>query len=68
LIADCEGYLETFYNENKDLFKNLNKIIMECDMPHKCDYDYLLSEFKTIGFKIEEHVVEYGLNFFVLKK
>ena len=69
LIADCEGYLETFFNENKELFKNLKKIIMECDMPDKCDYDKLLNELiNNYGFKIEEHVIEYGLNFFVLKK
>lgn len=68
LIADCEGYLETFYNENKDFFQKINKIIMECDMPDKCNYQYLLNELVNIGFKIEEHVVEFGLNFYVLKK
>lgn len=68
LIADCEGYLETFYNENKDFFKKINKIIMECDMPDKCNYQYLLNELFNIGFKVEEHVVEFGLNFYVLKK
>ena len=68
LIADCEGYLETFYNENKDFFQKINKIIMECDMPDKCNYQYLLNEFINLGFKVEEHVVEFGLNFYVLKK
>jgi len=69
LIADCEGYLETFYEENKDFFKKINKIIMECDMPDKCDYERLLNIWiNELGFKVEEHVVEYGLNFFVLKK
>ena len=68
LIADCEGYLETFYNENKDFFKKINKIIMECDMPDKCNYEYLLNEFKDLGFKVEEHVIEFGLNFYVLIK
>ena len=68
LIADCEGYMEIFYNENKQLFKSLKKIIMECDCPDKCDYEYLLKEWATMGFTVEEHVIEYGLHFFVLIK
>ena len=68
LIADCEGYLETFYNENKQWFHNLNKIIYECDMPQNCDYDYLLNEFKNIGFEVQEKVREFDLDFFVLIK
>jgi hypothetical protein len=68
LIADCEGYMEIFYNENKEWFKTINKIIMECDMPQNCDYDYLIKELLSIGFKVEKHIVEFGLNFFVLIK
>lgn len=69
LIADCEGYLETFYNENPEFFKKINKIIMECDMPENCDYIKLLNIFcNELGFKVIEHVIEYGLNFYVLQK
>jgi len=68
LIADCEGYLETFYNENKEWFHNLHKIIYECDMPQNCDYDYLLNEFKDMGFEVQEKVREFDLDFFVLIK
>ena len=68
LIADCEGFLETFYDENKYFFEKINKIIMECDMPEKCDYQRLLDEWTKLGFKVHDHTIEYGLNFFVLKK
>lgn len=68
LIADCEGYMEIFYNENKEWFKTIDKIIMECDMPDKCDYKYLIKELLSIGFTIEKHIVEFGLNFYVLLK
>ena len=55
LIADCEGFLETFYNENKDFFKQLRLILFEKDMPHRCDYDYLVKEFIQLGFKPVEN-------------
>tara|TARA_R110000796_G_scaffold241595_1_gene363336 strand:- start:19 stop:1491 length:1473 start_codon:yes stop_codon:yes gene_type:complete len=69
LISDCEGYTEIFYNENKELFNTtLKKIIIECDCPDKCDYEYLLKEWANIGFIVEEYLVEYGLHFYVLIK
>ncbi len=68
LIADCEGYMEIFYNENKNFFNNINKIIMECDCPDICDYDKLLKEFNTLGFTISEHIFKYGLHFYALEK
>jgi len=51
LIADCEGFLETFYNENKEFFKNLRLIIFEKDYHLDCDYNYLIKEFISLGFK-----------------
>ena len=51
LVADCEGFLETFYNENKEWFKSLRLILFEKDRPQACDYDYLVSEFIKLGFK-----------------
>ena len=68
LIADCEGYMEVFYNENKNFFKNISKIIMECDCPDICDYDKLLKEFSSLGFTIREHIFKYGLHFYALEK
>lgn len=66
LIADCEGFLETFYDENKELFKNLRLILFEKDRPDFCNYDRLKKEFKQLGF-IEyrdngEHCVFIRLN------
>jgi len=51
LIADCEGFLQTFYNENKDIFPKLRLIIFEKDRPEYCDYEYLMKEFINLGFK-----------------
>lgn len=68
LIVDCEGYLETFYDDNKDFFKKINKIIMECDCPNDCNYNRLLNEFNDLGFHIVEHINKYGLDFYVLVK
>lgn len=39
LVADCEGCLETFLDENPKLIKNLNKIIFEYDRPDVCNYN-----------------------------
>ena len=50
LLADCEGFLEDFYNENKDFFKQLRCIILEKDRPEYCDYDRLAKEFINLGF------------------
>lgn len=52
LVADCEGFLETFYNENKQLFSQLRCIIIEKDRPDHCNYKFLESEFLNMGFKI----------------
>ena len=38
LVADCEGCLFQFLSENKELLTSLRLILMEEDMPHKCDY------------------------------
>ena len=58
LIVDCEGFFETFYNENKSFFKNLKTIIFESDEPERCNYDYLLDEFSNLGFKIVKCIEE----------
>lgn len=61
LIADCEGFLETFYDENKEIFNNLRLILFEKDRKEACDYDRLKKEFKQLGlFEYRdngEHVV-----------
>lgn len=52
LVADCEGFLETFYRENTAFFSQLRCIMIEKDRPDHCDYDYLESEFLKLGFQI----------------
>ena len=39
LVADCEGYLEVFFDENPEFYKDLRLIIFEADYPDKCNYD-----------------------------
>ncbi len=52
LVADCEGFLEIFYNENKEFFKSLRLILVEEDRPDMCNYERLRREFKELGFDI----------------
>lgn len=39
LVADCEGFLESFLDENSELYDNLRLIIYEADYPEKCNYE-----------------------------
>ena len=39
LVADCEGFLEIFFDENPEFYDNLRLIIFEKDYSEKCDYD-----------------------------
>ena len=39
LVADCEGFLEVFFDENQDFYDNLRLLIFEADYPEKCNYD-----------------------------
>ena len=50
LVADCEGFLEQFYDENTDFFTSLRLIIFECDRPDKCNYDKIKTNLKNKGF------------------
>jgi len=38
LVADCEGFLEIFLDENPDILNNLRLFMFEADRPDKCDY------------------------------
>ena len=51
LIADCEGFIEKFYDENKEFFKGLRLILLEKDRPDHCDYDRIFKEFRELGFQ-----------------
>lgn len=58
LIADCEGGLGQFIEENESILNNLRLIIMEKDNPSICDYQKLISIFTKYGF----HCIEDGFN------
>lgn len=51
LIADCEGFLETFFDENLHLYHQLHTVIFEADFPNKCNYDKIRTELKSHGFR-----------------
>jgi len=51
LIADCEGFLETFFDENPTFYDNLRLIIFEEDCPSKCNYSKIRGALKMKGFK-----------------
>jgi FkbM family methyltransferase len=43
LVADCEGFLEVFFDENPNFYDDLRLIIFEADYPNKCNYNKLYS-------------------------
>lgn len=51
LVADCEGFLESFMDENPCLYDQLSLIIFEKDYANKCNYDKIMNELKNHGFK-----------------
>jgi len=38
LVADCEGFLETFFEENTNIYNEIRLIIFEADYVQNCDY------------------------------
>lgn len=51
LVADCEGFLEIFFDENNYLYDTLRLIIFEADYPEKCNYDKIRKILKEKDFK-----------------
>jgi FkbM family methyltransferase len=51
LVADCEGFLEEFFDENLDFYNNLRLIIFEADYPNKCNYKKIENNLINKGFK-----------------
>ena len=39
LVADCEGCLEVFFDENPTFINDLRLIMFEADYPDKCNYE-----------------------------
>uniref|UniRef100_A0A6C0EE91 Methyltransferase FkbM domain-containing protein n=1 Tax=viral metagenome TaxID=1070528 RepID=A0A6C0EE91_9ZZZZ len=50
LIADCEGFLEVFFDENPDFYDKLRLIIFEEDYPEKCDYNKIKNTLREKQF------------------
>jgi len=48
LVADCEGYLEEFFDQNPELYNNLRLVILEEDYKEKCNYNKIYDELKII--------------------
>ena len=53
LVADCEGFLGTFLEENPDIIKRLRLVIFEADYEEKCNYNKIHKLFLDQGFKCE---------------
>ena len=51
LIADCEGFLEVFFDENPNLYDDLRLIIFEADYPDKCNYDKIKNKLTEKQFR-----------------
>jgi FkbM family methyltransferase len=51
LVADCEGFLEIFFDENPNLYDNLRLIIFEADYPGKCNYKKIKDTLLKKGFE-----------------
>ena len=50
LVADCEGFLGQFFEENPRLYNQLKLVIFEKDNPSKCNYTVILENLKANGF------------------
>ena len=50
LVADCEGYLGTFLNENPQLYDQLELVIFEADHWWRCDYKKIRRDLEAHGF------------------
>jgi hypothetical protein len=57
LIADCEGFLETFFQENFERLLQFKKILFEKDNPHMCNYSKIQSLLEDNNFKQFESTI-----------
>lgn len=49
LVADCEGFLQTFFEENPWMYDQLNTVLYEQDNKEKCDYKVIADNLKKHG-------------------
>jgi FkbM family methyltransferase len=50
LIADCEGFLEQFFEENPRMYEQLELVFFEKDFPERCNYEKIKQKLKEHGF------------------
>ena len=50
LVADCEGFLEKFFDENPSFYDQIRMIIFEEDYPEKCNYAKIRYTLTQKGF------------------
>ncbi len=51
LVADCEGFLEQFFDENPHLYSQLKLVFMEKDGPNRTNYDKIIENLEKHGFR-----------------
>jgi len=51
LVADCEGCIEMFFDENPLFYDNLRLVMYEADYPKKCNYYKIANTLKSKNFK-----------------
>jgi FkbM family methyltransferase len=51
LVADCEGFLEEFFDEHPYLYSQLQTVIFEADYPQKCNYERIRTKLALHGFR-----------------
>lgn len=54
LVADCEGALEKFVDDNKDALSKFRVFIYEKDRPDGCNYEAIEGLLRTWGFSCVE--------------
>ena len=54
LVADCEGFLEIFFEENPEFYSKLDKVIFEADREDFCNYEVIRENLRSRGF--QEHI------------
>lgn len=50
LVADCEGCLESFLDENPSLYSDLRLLLIEEDQGHKCNYEKIKTNLRIHSF------------------
>jgi FkbM family methyltransferase len=51
LVADCEGFLESFFDENPSFYDQLRLILFEADYVEKCNYVKIKNNLLIRGFR-----------------